>query len=91
MAMVNYPYNTSFINPMPAWPVHVACDNAMAIEINTQMDSVQAIFEATNVYSNYSGWDTDPCLDLYGDSGSNALDGNGWDVLYCNEMVMPFA
>jgi hypothetical protein len=24
-------------------------------------------------------------------SSPNSLDGNGWDVLYCNEMVMPFA
>jgi hypothetical protein len=34
------------------------------------------------------------CLDLYStssDSSSNGLDDNGWNVLYCNEMVMPFA
>lgn len=32
------------------------------------------------------------CLDLFGtSSSSNGLDDNGWDVLYCNEMVMPFA
>jgi hypothetical protein len=28
---------------------------------------------------------------LDGGDSSNSLDGNGWDVLYCNEMVMPFA
>jgi len=26
MAMVNYPYETSFILPMPAWPVNASCD-----------------------------------------------------------------
>jgi hypothetical protein len=26
MAMTNYPYSTSFLNPMPAWPVNVSCN-----------------------------------------------------------------
>jgi lysosomal Pro-X carboxypeptidase len=67
MAMVNYPYPTSFLNPMPEWPVHAACDGALSVEIKTQIDYISAIFEASNVYYNYSGWDTTPCLDLYGD------------------------
>jgi hypothetical protein len=25
MAMTNYPYSSSFLNPMPAWPVNVSC------------------------------------------------------------------
>jgi len=27
MAMTNYPYETSFLEPMPAWPVDAACKN----------------------------------------------------------------
>jgi len=26
MAMVNYPYNTSFIRPLPGWPVNASCE-----------------------------------------------------------------
>lgn len=26
MAMTNYPYPSSFLTPMPAWPVNVACE-----------------------------------------------------------------
>jgi lysosomal Pro-X carboxypeptidase len=67
MAMVNYPYPTSFLSPMPAWPVHAACDGALSVQINNQMDYIQAAFLASNVYYNYSGWDNATCLDLYGD------------------------
>jgi lysosomal Pro-X carboxypeptidase len=25
MAMVNYPYNTSFLHPLPPWPIKAMC------------------------------------------------------------------
>lgn len=31
MAMVNYPYPTEFVRPLPAWPIYQACYNASAI------------------------------------------------------------
>lgn len=31
MAMVNYPYNTSFLQPLPAWPLNQSCQNAAGL------------------------------------------------------------
>jgi len=31
MAMVNYPYSTSFLNPLPAWPLNESCKNASGL------------------------------------------------------------
>lgn len=40
MAMVNYPYETSFVEPMPAWPVHAACDAALSQPRNTDEEKL---------------------------------------------------
>jgi len=90
MAMVNYPYGTSFIFPMPAWPVNVSCDVAMEVNIQSDNDYLVALQKATDIYYNYNDWRSGACLDLYADD-SGGLDDDGWSVLYCNEMVMPFA
>jgi lysosomal Pro-X carboxypeptidase len=55
MAMVNYPYPTSFINPMPAWPVDAACEAAIKVNPVTQYDYLVALQNATAIYYNYSG------------------------------------
>lgn len=89
MAMVNYPYPTSFIEPMPAWPVHAACDAALAVPITQDSDYILALQQAASIYYNYTG-EAGACLDM--DAGeSGGLDDDGWSRQYCNEMVMPFA
>ena len=76
MAMVNYPYPTSFIEPMPAWPVHAACDAALSEPRTTQAEKLAALQRASAIYYNYTG-ETGECLDLYAEDTSG-LDTDGW-------------
>jgi lysosomal Pro-X carboxypeptidase len=55
MAMVNYPYATDFINPMPPWPVNEACAVAMKVDLIDDYAYLVALQNATSIYYNYSG------------------------------------
>ena len=90
MAMVDYPYPTSFVEPLPAWPVNYACEQAAAAKVANEGENADlyAIAAAGSTFYNYAGQLT--CLDTSSEQGGG-LDGNGWGVLACNEMVMPFA
>lgn len=87
MAMVNYPYETSFLVPLPAWPVSYACDQAkQASEAHAEdlFVSLMATAAAADVYYNYEG--TTECIDPYA-SYSSGISQDGWNVLYCNEIA----
>jgi hypothetical protein len=49
MAMVNYPYATSFINPLPAWPIAAACKAAAAFTPSSVDADAASIFDFTNI------------------------------------------
>lgn len=77
MAMVNYPYETSFLKPLPAWPVNVACDTAIdnAPEDETKTDQyIVALNEAAKIYYQKNPGD---CIDLNAEDDSG-LDSAGW-------------
>jgi hypothetical protein len=38
MAMVNYPYSTNFVNPLPAWPLKEACNAALIPDLSLSME-----------------------------------------------------
>jgi hypothetical protein len=89
-AMVNYPYPTDFVAHLPAWPVAESCTQAATVTLTSDQDYVTAIQKAAEVFYNWE--DSSPgCILESSSSGENALDDDGWDVLYCNEMMMPFA
>ncbi len=90
MAMVNYPYASSFIGSLPANPVNVACAAGMQNPFNPDEDQVNGLYKITNVFYNSSG--DFKCYDIVSNpSESNDLDSDGWNYQVCNEMVMPIA
>lgn len=92
--MVDYPYPTGFLEPLPAWPVTVACGymNANGTSFSDK-DLVKAVANAANIYYNYN---RDPnftyCIDfsICGDQGTGGLGGDelGWPWQECSEIIM---
>jgi len=91
MAMVDYPYPTNFVEPLPAWPVTYACgvsNDAFTAAEGDANQALYAIAAAGTTFYNYAG--QLQCLDVSVSQGGG-LDDNGWGVQACNEMAMPFA
>lgn len=83
MAMTDYPDATSFLQPLPAWPVKAACAAAMAVSDSNVFAPLAA---ATNVYYNTSG--TLKCNNLNAPA-SAGLGDQSWDYQACTELVLP--
>lgn len=75
MAMLNYPYPTNFLNPLPGNPVREFCkyqSNSSA----TGKDLLLQINKGINIYFNYTG--KEKCLSFDGDPFSR-LGLDAWD------------
>ena len=96
MSMVNYPYATNFVNPLPAWPVAASCVAAKTKPPSSASDvpnasvynftHIEALQRAANVFYNNSG--QLQCLDLTA-AASSGLDGSGWEAQTCADLPMP--
>ena len=65
MAMVNYPYPTNFVEPLPEWPVTYACNAAKAAYDANEGSDYQylyAIEAAGSTFYNYASQLS--CLDV---------------------------
>jgi len=89
MAMVDYPYPANFLEPMPGWPVCVACDRMTASPNTNSTQLLNSLYSAISVYYNYTG-QAGSCNDINSDATSNLGD-QAWDYQACTEMVMPIA
>jgi len=84
MSMVDYPYPNSFLQPLPAWPVKVACQYMTP---DTQ-DVVRALALVVGVYYNSTG---DQSCATVVEPISPSLGTRAWDYQACTEMVMPIS
>ncbi|XP_071449372.1 lysosomal Pro-X carboxypeptidase [Hetaerina americana] len=92
VAMLDYPYPTNFILPLPGNPVMEMCNKIVTGDIKnkTTADQDRAlllnIFSGLQVAFNHTG--TSKCLNVSVQS-SDQLGDEGWDFQSCTEMVMP--
>jgi lysosomal Pro-X carboxypeptidase len=92
MAMTDYSNSSSFLQPMPAYPVAVACDSIVTQVRNGGNDLTDpylvfpAVISGANVYYNYT--QNTSCNELNLEINSNLGD-EGWDYLACTTMNMP--
>ncbi len=91
IAMADYPYSTSFLADLPAFPARVFCANVtspLTEEINTDEEIVKRIIKGTNVFFNYTG--QTECFDI-GSEGkkrpSNILLLNGMSDHIPNDLL----
>lgn len=94
MAMTDYPYPSSFLEPMPGNPVNESCKiyqnittdvTTPTLERNVTM--LKALKNSTDVYFNSSGQVS--CTNWDDTDATGNLDGAGWNVLACNQLFMP--
>ncbi|KAL2729995.1 lysosomal Pro-X carboxypeptidase [Vespula maculifrons] len=83
IAMVNYPYETNFIVPLPPNPVKVFC-NHLSNKSLTGKPLLTALYKALNVFTNYTGQTN--CTDIENASGN--LDALAWDYQACSEIFI---
>ncbi|EGI66041.1 PREDICTED: lysosomal Pro-X carboxypeptidase [Acromyrmex echinatior] len=84
LAMVNYPYETNFLAPLPGNPINVFCQHLTNVSL-TGKPLLLALHGAISVYTNYTGKTN--CISMK--NAEPGLDDQGWDYQACTEMVMP--
>eukprot|EP00105_Crassostrea_gigas_P020096 XP_011438787.1 PREDICTED: lysosomal Pro-X carboxypeptidase-like [Crassostrea gigas] len=84
LAMVDYPYPSKFLAPLPAWPVKETC-RPILTPLNGD-NLIIGMAKAMNVFYNYTG--STSCFDI-GSGDIPNLGISGWDYQSCTEMVAP--
>lgn len=91
MAMINYPYPTSFLEPVPANVAAASCAPYANWTNTTTSQSAEAMVvafaEATAVYTNHSG--QIQCTNIENGDDAGGLDAGGWEYQQCTQLPMP--
>ncbi|KAK5639296.1 hypothetical protein RI129_011788 [Pyrocoelia pectoralis] len=85
LAMVNYPYPTSFLSKLPANPVKTFCSK-LSITSFKPKPLLEGLGKALNVYTNYT---KDAKCTNTSETSSTSIGGLAWDFQACTEMIMP--
>ncbi|XP_030021078.2 lysosomal Pro-X carboxypeptidase [Manduca sexta] len=83
MAMVNYPFASDFLMPLPAQPVKVVCQYLN--ETLKDKELLEGIGKVISVFTN----NKKECLNYTEGDNYGNLNASGWDYQACTEMVMP--
>ncbi|XP_047531131.1 lysosomal Pro-X carboxypeptidase [Vanessa atalanta] len=85
LAMVNYPFESDFLLPLPAQPVRVMCQYLN--ETLKEKKLLEGIGKVLKTFANYTGKAS--CVDYRDGDNYGNLQASGWDYQACTEMVMP--
>ncbi|XVF15373.1 hypothetical protein REPUB_Repub09cG0146700 [Reevesia pubescens] len=83
LAMVNYPYPSNFLMPLPGHPIREVCRKIDGSPDDSSI--LERVFNGVSIYYNYTG-DVD-CFQL--DDDPHGMDGWNWQA--CTEMIMPMS
>ncbi|XP_036419132.1 lysosomal Pro-X carboxypeptidase isoform X1 [Colossoma macropomum] len=86
LAMVDYPYEANFLQPLPRWPIKVVCSHLQFDTGVSDKQLLHGIAQAVKVYYNYTG--SAVCLNT-SQTATGSLGFRGWFYQACTEMVMP--
>ncbi|XP_049875985.1 lysosomal Pro-X carboxypeptidase [Pectinophora gossypiella] len=85
LAMVNYPFPSDFLVPLPGQPVRVVCQYLNDTLSNVKL--MEGIGKVLQVFTNYDG--KSKCVDYKKGEDYGNLDASGWNYQACTEMIMP--
>ena len=104
ISVVNYPYETDFLGPLPAWPVKAMCEAAINVN-ETKASNFEegevSIFDWTHILSlkaaaqlYYDPYGNLTCLNISASpitlgSPAHCDQSPGWDFMQCNQFPMP--
>ncbi|XP_061575747.1 lysosomal Pro-X carboxypeptidase [Cololabis saira] len=86
LAMVDYPYEANFLQPLPRWPIQVVCKYLGFDSSVSDYQLLRGVSQAAKVYYNYTG--SSACLNT-SQTATGSLGALGWTYQACTEMVMP--
>eukprot|EP01029_Cantina_marsupialis_P024562 TRINITY_DN63486_c0_g1_i1.p1 TRINITY_DN63486_c0_g1~~TRINITY_DN63486_c0_g1_i1.p1 ORF type:complete len:470 (+),score=95.65 TRINITY_DN63486_c0_g1_i1:60-1469(+) len=88
LAMMDYPYPSNFLKPLPAWPVKYACSKLQA-----EPTPLQGLAEAAGFWYNATAAAGDNCFDIFeeyvqcADQTGCGVSDSAWDYQTCSEIT----